>query len=52
MKIALPRNEELVAPLLEGVYCIENDQTIFSPVTAGNVKFAVSQIPNSHPFNF
>jgi len=26
---------------------IENDQTIF-----GNVKFAVSQRPNSHTFNF
>jgi len=31
---------------------IENDQTIFARVTAGNVKFAVSQWPNSHPVNF
>jgi len=31
---------------------IENDQTIFVHVTVGNVKFAVSQWPNSHPFNF
>jgi len=31
---------------------IENDQTIFFHVTAGNMKFAVSQWPTSHPFNF
>jgi len=31
---------------------IENDQTIVFHVTAGNLKFAVSQSPNSHPFNF
>jgi len=31
---------------------IEIDQTIFAHVTAGNVKFAVSQWPNSHPFTF
>jgi len=31
---------------------IENDQTIFFHVTAGNVRFAVSQGPNSHSFNF
>jgi len=31
---------------------IEIDQTIFFHVTAGNVMYAVSQWPNSHPFNF
>jgi len=31
---------------------IENGQTIFFHVTAGNVKFAVSQLPNSQPLNF
>ena len=31
---------------------IGNDQTIFFHVTAGNVKFAVSQWSNSHLFNF
>ena len=30
---------------------IENDRTIFFHVTARDVKFAVSQRPNSHPFN-
>ena len=31
---------------------IENHQTIFFHVTAGNVKFAVSQSPNFHPLHF
>jgi len=31
---------------------IENDKTKFFHVTVGNVKFAVSQRPTSHPFNF
>jgi len=31
---------------------IENYQIISFHVTAGDVKFAVSQWPNSHPFNF
>jgi len=31
---------------------IENDQRWFFHVTAGNMKFAVNQSPNSHPFNF
>jgi len=31
---------------------IENNQTLFFHVTAGNVKFAVSQSPNFHPFTF
>ena len=31
---------------------IENDQKIFFHVTAGNVKFAVSQWPNFQPLNF
>jgi len=31
---------------------IENGQTIFFHVAAGNVKFAVSQWPNSQPLNF
>jgi len=31
---------------------IKNDQIIFFHVTAGNVKFAVSQLPNSFSFIF
>jgi len=31
---------------------IENDQRLFFHVTAGNIKFAVDQSPNSHPFHF